>query len=192
MNDLDSKNNNKQIDTYYGIRDLPQNSGWFLGIGIALILLGIIAIGASSFVTLASMIFFGALLIAGGIIQSFNAFKTRHGQGFFLSLLGGIFYCVVGILMIMHPVTGALTFTLLLAAFYAVGGLFKVVAALSHRFANWGWVLVNGLISFMLGVMIWSQWPTSGLFIIGLFIGIDLIMVGWVWVALALSAKKVR
>jgi uncharacterized membrane protein HdeD (DUF308 family) len=185
---LDNKNN--QLDTFYGIRDLGNNKNWFLAIGIALILLGIISVATATFVTLASMIFFGALLLAGGVVQAFNAFKTRHGQGFFLSLLGGIFYCIVGALMIRHPVTGALTFTLLLAAFYAVGGIFKIVASLTHHFENWGWVLLNGCISLLLGILIWNEWPNSGMFIIGLFIGIDLIMVGWVWVALALAPRK--
>jgi len=180
----------RNLELFYGLKDIQDHSNWFLGVGIALIILGIIAIGVSPFVTLASMIFFGAILLAGGIVQLINAFKTRHGDGFFLNLLGGVFYIVVGILLIMHPVEGAIAATLLLAAFFSVSGIFKIVASLVHRFGHWGWVLLNGLVSLALGIMILMQWPASGLFIIGLFIGIDLLMLGWVWVALSLSTKK--
>ena len=180
----------RNLELFYGLKDIQGHTNWFLGVGIALIILGMLAIAASPFVTLASMLFFGVILIAGGIVQMVTAFKTRHGDGFLMNLLGGIFYTVVGILLVLHPLEGALTATLLLAAFYSVGGLFKIVAALTHRFGHWGWILINGLVSLALGIMILMQWPTSGLFIIGLFIGIDLLMLGWVWVALSLSTKK--
>lgn len=190
MDDFQSKNH--ALETFSGLKDTQKNSNWFLGIGIALIILGGIAIAASPFVTLASMLIFGAILIAGGVIQAINAFKTRHGQGFFLNLLGGVFYSIVGILLILHPELGAITLTLLLAVFYSVSGLFKIGAALAHRYAHWGWVLLSGFISLALGILIWAQWPISGLFIIGLFIGIDMMMAGWVWVALALDAKRTK
>lgn len=180
----------KNLEAFYGLKDIQNHSSWFLGVGIVLIILGMIAIAASPFVTLASMIFFGSILLAGGVVQAVNAFITRHGEGFFLNLLGGVFYSIVGILLIIHPAIGALTVTLLLALFYTVNGLFKMIAAMSNRFEHWGWVLFNGFVSFILGLMIWMEWPQSGLFIIGLFIGIDLLMLGWVWVALSLSAKK--
>lgn len=180
----------RNLELFYGLRDIQEHSNWFLGMGIALIILGMVAIAASPFVTLASMLLFGAILIAGGVVQTINAFKTRHGSGFFLNLLGGIFYTVVGVLFLLNPVQGAITTTLLLAAFFSVSGIFKIVAALVHRFGHWGWILLNGLVSLALGIMIFMQWPASGLFIIGLFIGIDLLMLGWVWIALSLSTKK--
>ncbi len=186
----DPQSPGRNLELYYGLKDIQGHTGWFLGVGIVLIILGMMAIVASPFVTLASMIFFGAILIAGGVVQTVNAFKTRHGEGFLLNILGGIFYSVVGVLLMIHPLSGALAATLLLGGFYLVSGIFKSVAALTHRFGHWGWVLVNGLVSLILGVLILMQWPQSGLFIIGLFIGIDLLMLGWVWVALSLSTKK--
>ncbi len=191
-NKNDSLTPESNIELFYGLKGIQEHSTWFLGVGIALIILGMIAMAASPFVTLASMLFFGAIMIAGGIVQVVNAFKTRHGDGFLLNLLGGIFYTVVGILLILHPLEGALAATLLLAAFFSVTGIFKIVASLVNRFGHWGWVLLNGIVSLALGIMILLQWPTSGLFIIGLFIGIDLLMLGWVWVALSLSTKKVE
>jgi uncharacterized membrane protein HdeD (DUF308 family) len=179
-----------QLETYCGLRELHKHWGWFLAVGILLIVLGTLAIGAATFVTMASMFFFGALLLIGGIVQAVNAIKTIHGGGFLLNAFSAILYGVVGAMLIMHPAEGAITLTLLLAVFYTVSGLFKIVAALAHRYAHWGWLLFSGLVSLALGLMIWSAWPVSGLWIIGLFIGIDLIIMGWIWVMLGLSARN--
>lgn len=185
-----SQDKMQRLEVFSGLKEIHKNWGWFLAIGVALVFLGFIAIGAATFVTMASMVFFGALLMIGGVVQAVNAFKTRFGESFWLNLLAGVFYFIVGGLLFMHPTVGALTVTLLLAAFYTVSGLFKIISSLSQRYSQWGWVLFSGIVSLLLGLLIWSEWPISGFWIIGLFIGIDLIMVGWVWIALSLAAKN--
>lgn len=184
------RNNVERFEFFYGIKEIHKNWGWFLAIGIALILLGTLAIGAAGSVTLASMVLFGILLGIGGIVQIVNAFKMLKGNGFFVNFFSGCIYLIVGALLALNPALGAITLTLLLAIFYTATGLFKIGTALYNRFANWGWLLVSGIVSFILGILIWSEWPFSGLWIIGLFVGIDLILVGWIWVALSLSAKN--
>ncbi len=179
-----------RYENYVGLKEVQKHWGWFLGIGILLILLGTLSIGAATAVTVVSMMFFGALLLIGGIVQAVNAIKTRHGRGFLVNVLTALLYIVVGIMMLIHPAVGAITLTLLLAVFYTVSGLFKIVAAMSSRHAQWGWLLFSGIVSLILGLIIWAQWPISGLWVIGLFIGIDMIIVGWIWVTLALSAKS--
>lgn len=180
-----------RIEDYVGLREIQRHWGWFLAIGCLLIILGVLAMGAAGFTTLFSMIFLGSVLLAGGIIQGINAVRTRHGEGFLVNVLSSILYIVMGILLIMNPAIAAITLTLLLSAFYTVSGLFKIIAAIGNRFAQWGWVLFSGIISLALGILIWSEWPVSGLWVIGLFVGIDLIIAGWVWVTLALTAKNV-
>lgn len=187
---MEPQNKLQRLEVFSGLKEIHKNWGWFLAIGVALIFLGFIAIGAATFVTLASMVFFGILLMIGGAVQAVNAFKTRLGESFVLNLLAALLYIVVGVLLFMHPTVGALTVTLLLAAFYTVSGLFKIISSLSQRYAQWGWVLFSGIVSLILGLLIWAEWPLSGFWIIGLFIGIDLIMIGWVWIALALAAKN--
>lgn len=177
---------------YVGLKEVKKHWGWFLGVGILLIILGTLAIGGATLVTLASMLFFGSVLLVGGVIQGVNAFKTRKGDGFLVNILSSLLYIVVGIMLLMNPAVGAITLTLLLAAFYTVSGLFKIVAAISNRFAHWGWMLFSGIISLVLGLMIWAEWPISGLWVIGLFIGIDLIILGWIWVTLALAARSLE
>jgi uncharacterized membrane protein HdeD (DUF308 family) len=165
---------------------------WFLALGIGLLLLGIVALGASVTVTLASVFFFGVLFLISGIVQVVQAFQTRRSEGFFLHLLAGLFDSVVGLLLVTHPTAGALTLTLLLAAFFLVGGLFRIVAALSLRFPSWGWGLMGGIVSVLLGVLLLMGWPGSALWFIGMCIGIDMIFHGWGWVMLALAIRGGR
>ncbi len=165
---------------------------WFLALGIGLLLLGMVALWASVAVTVASVVLFGVLFVISGSIQTVQAFQTRQSSGFFLHLLAGVFDLVLGVLMISHPTAGALALTLLLAAFFLVGGLFRSMAALSLRFPNWGWALVGGIVSVVLGVLLGMEWPASALWFIGMCIGIDMIFHGWAWVMLALAIRGGR
>jgi uncharacterized membrane protein HdeD (DUF308 family) len=172
------------------INHLCKNWGWFLLLGLAFIVLGIGAIATSTAVTLASMIVLGSLLLIGGVIQIAYAFWTHEWSGFFLSLLAGILYTITGFLLIAHPTVGALSLTLLLAAFFIVGGLFRIIGSLMMRFEQWGWALFSGIVELILGLLIWQGWPATGFWVFGLFIGIDLLFYGWFWVLLSLTAKK--
>ena len=165
---------------------------WFLLLGVLLIIVGIMAIGAAFVATLATVLIFGWLIIAGGVVETVNAFLARNWSGFFVHLLGGVLHLVVGILMIEHPERAAAALTLLLALIFFVGGVIRIAYALIDRFPGWVWMLLNGVVTLALGVMIWRQWPESGLWVIGLFVGIDLIMNGWSWVMLALILRSVR
>lgn len=171
---------------------LRNHWGWFLGLGVVFILLGFLAIGSATLVTVTSMVFLGALLLAGGVVQIVYTFSMREWSGFFLSLLAGILYAVVGFFMTMHPAASALSVTLLLAAFYTIGGIFRLVSAAYIRFEHWGWAVLSGIIKLALGILIWMGWPETGLWVIGLFIGIDLIFYGWFWVLLSLTARAMK
>jgi uncharacterized membrane protein HdeD (DUF308 family) len=163
---------------------------WFLVLGILLMILGALALAASALMTLGTMVFFGFLLLIGGVIQLIHAFKARGWGGLFLLLLTGILGVVTGGLMVRHPGAAALSLTLLLASFFMVGGLFRVVGSLLLRFPNWGWACLSGVIAFLLGVMLVMEWPASGLWFIGIYIGITLIFEGWGWVMVALAARR--
>ncbi len=171
------------------IRELQKNWGWLLALGIFSIILGLLALGSSAFFTVVSMIFFGWILLIMGILEVVHSFWQRHWGGFFLYLLNGILAGVVGVIMIGNPAGSALILTLLLAMFFMVAGLFRIITALSMRFPSWEWRLFNGVITLLLGILLWAQWPLSGLWAIGMFIGIDLIFSGWSSVMLALTAR---
>ena len=174
-----------------GAGELRRNWGWFLALGIVLIVLGTIAIGSAFLMTIASVFFFGWLLIIGGVLEAIHAFWREKGWGgFFLDLLTGILYVVAGWMMVTNPKESALLLTLIIAMFLVFEGVFRIVAALTARYPHWGWVLFNGAISLLLGISIWRQWPYSGLWVIGLFIGIEMLLNGWSLVMLSLAGRK--
>jgi uncharacterized membrane protein HdeD (DUF308 family) len=166
------------------------NWGWILALGIILIVVGTIAVGMPLAATLASAVAFGALLLVGGIAQLVGAFWTRDWSGFFLSLLMGVLYLVLGLIFLRHPGDALLAMTLLLACALMVGGLFRIIGSLMYQFPYWGWTLAGGVINLLLGIYIYSQWPFDSFIILGLFVGIDLIFTGWTWVMLALAVKN--
>jgi uncharacterized membrane protein HdeD (DUF308 family) len=168
------------------------NWGWLLALGIVLVVVGTGAVAAPWVASLASAVAFGVLLLMGGTAQLVGAFWTRDWSGFFLSLLIGILYVVVGVLFLRDPGDALLAMTLLLACALMVGGLFRIIGSLMFQFPHWGWVLIGGIINLVLGILIWQQWPVSGLWVIGLFVGIDLIFTGWTWVMLALAIKNLK
>jgi uncharacterized membrane protein HdeD (DUF308 family) len=166
------------------------NWGWLLALGIILIVLGTAAVAMPFVASLATAMAFGVLLLMGGIAQLVGASWTRDWSGFFLSLLAGLLYVVLGFLFLRDPGDALLAMTLLLACVLMVGGLFRIIGSLMYRFPHWGWVCTGGVINLILGIMIWQQWPFSGLWVIGLFVGIDMIFNGWTWVMLSLALKK--
>jgi len=167
---------------------IHQHRGWFIALGAALIVLGVIAAGSSVTTTFVSMLFLSAVLLIGGVVRFVSAFSAREWTGSLLLALSGALYVVAGVLTYRHPVTAALALTLLFAALFLGVGLFRMIASLWYRFPGWGWVTLSGAISFILGLMLWNAWPASGLWFIGLCIGIDLIVEGVGWLMLSHGA----
>jgi uncharacterized membrane protein HdeD (DUF308 family) len=129
-------------------------------------------------------------MLVAGVFYIVGAFFTRGWGGFFLSLLAGILHLAVGLIVVDRPVEAVLVYTLVMAVFFFVDGLFHIVSALAGQFRHWGWVLVNGVITLLLGVMIWKQWPLSGLIVVGLFLGINLVVSGVTVISLGLNARR--
>ena len=88
-----------------------------------------------------------------------------------------------------RPVLSAEVATMLMAVFFLVSGLFQFIGSIWVALPGWGWQAVDGIIAIVLGLLVLAQWPTSGLWVIGLFIGIDLIFYGAAWIALALGLR---
>lgn len=171
-------------------QQLRSHAGVFLGLGLALVALGSLAIYSVVYATFASVIFFGWLLVFSGFIQFGHALYARQWSGFLLQLLLGIFALVAGALILYRPTAGALSLTLLLSFLFITQGVIRIVLALTRRFEHWQWVLVSGVLTLILGILILKQWPYSGLYVIGLFVGIDLIFNGWALIMLSFNAKK--
>ena len=127
---------------------------------------------------------------AWGRGRAVEAFWCRCWSGFFLKLLSGVLSIVVGLLFLRAPLNAVAALTLLLACYLMVGGMFKIVAAASYRFAAWGWSLAGGIIDMIIGLMIWQEWPASALWVIGLFVGIDLLFRRFNWIALGMALRS--
>ncbi len=163
---------------------------WFLLLGILLIVAGTLAIGYDVLATELFVKFFGILLVVGGAAQIVSSFWAGRWSGFLLSLLAGILYVVVGGELAARPGIGAEALTLLLGSFFLVGGIFRVVASMTLRLHHWGWLMLNGVITSLLGLLVLAEWPESGLFVIGLFVGIDMLFNGWTWVMLSFGLRS--
>jgi uncharacterized membrane protein HdeD (DUF308 family) len=157
--------------------------GWYVALGVLLILVGIYAIWAEGAATLASVFALGIVLLIAGFGQLVAAFMARGAGHVILLLLVGVLDIIVGLMLLEHPVAGALVVTLLLAALLVFGGVFRFVGALWMQFPNYGWVAISGVLSTILGLLLWAQWPVSAVWFIGFVVGLNFIFSGisWTW-----------
>jgi uncharacterized membrane protein HdeD (DUF308 family) len=162
----------------------------FVILGVALVALGVVALGSVGLVTLASVLVFGWILMVAGIVQAIHAWRVRAWRGFTRHLLSGVLSCVVGGLIVANPAAGTLSLTLLMAAFFIVGGMFRIAMALSFRFPGRAWAVAGGIVTVALGTIIAAEWPVSAVWVIGTFVGIDLIFDGWSLVMAGLGARE--
>ena len=153
--------------------DLVQYWGWFLALGLGLLALGVAAVARAVTATVASMLFFGWLLVLAGAIEVVQAVAVGHWAGFFQHLFAAILFGVTGFIMVFRPVISAEVLTLFMALFFLIGGLFQLVGSLWIGLPGWAWSAADGVITFVLGLLILARWPASGLWVIRLFIGID-------------------
>ena len=162
-------------------------------LGIVLAVMGTFAIACASTTALVSFVtvyFLGVVLLVASGVQLAEGVLGRGVGNFFLHLLVAVLYFIAGVFVFHHPGRTVAGLTLVIAAVLFVEGVLRIVVALTERTHGWGWVLLNGVISLALGVMIWRQWPESALWVIGLFVGIDLLFNGWSLIMLALTLRS--
>lgn len=169
--------------------DVIQNWGWLLAFGIGLALLGIIAIVRSVAATVVSVLFFGWLLVLAAGFEIGEAIMVGKWAGVLHHWLAAILFGILGALIIWRPVVTAEVLTLVMGALFLVAGLFQLITLFVVSVSDWGWHAVNAVITFLLGILIVAQWPVSGLWVIGLFVGIELLLYGITWIAIALSLR---
>jgi uncharacterized membrane protein HdeD (DUF308 family) len=165
--------------------------GWFVALGVALLLLGVFALGDVAAVTLISTMFIGVMLLVGGVFQMIHAFLVKTWSGFLMNILGGIVYAVGGLLIMGEPVQGAVVITLFLIAALVIGGILRIVIALRHREMGGWWLMVlSGLISFVIGVLLYTSLLWSGLWVLGTLIGVELVVQGMTWLMFGLALRR--
>jgi uncharacterized membrane protein HdeD (DUF308 family) len=176
-------------------RELPVKWGWLLALGLAMVVLGTLGIGLVFYLTLASVVVFGALALVAGGIQLWHgiAMQEVRWSGRALHLFVALLYLVLGGLLVWDPVSGAISLTLVLAGFLIALGVSRMAYAWKCRHRRWRWVLslAAGLIELFLAGLIIYGWPGTAFWVIGLFIAIEMIVNGWLLAAVALAVRRV-
>lgn len=163
---------------------------WFLLLGLLLVFLGIIAIAYPAVFTAGAIIVLGILLIVGGGATIISSLWAGKWSALLLQLLMGILYLVAGMAIMDAPAESIVVMTLFVAAFFIVAGLFRIVSAMLLRFSQWGWVLLNGVVTLLLGIIIYRQWPEASVWVLGLLIGVDMLFYGWTWIMMSLGLRR--
>jgi uncharacterized membrane protein HdeD (DUF308 family) len=173
-----------------GMDEVRRHWGWVLALGILLFILGLAATSAAVTTTMLTILMIGVLLLISGVFELGSAFRNARYGGFWMHLFTGILDLVCGSLLIAYPGAGALTLTLILAIFFLVGGAMRAISALMIDLPNGGWAVLSGVVDVILGILLLTSWPVSGLWFLGLAVGIGLIFRGAWWSAFALAARK--
>ena len=168
-----------------------KNASFAVMSGVVLIIMGTLALLSPLVAGLSITIFVGVLLTIGGIVRCILAFDAGAFGRRILTFVGGILMTIAGLYMMSQPVAGLASITLILVAYLVVAGLLEVVAAFQIRPAEgWGWELFNGIVTLLLGLMLWRQFPLSGAWAVGILFGIKMIFNGWALVFIGRMAKR--
>jgi uncharacterized membrane protein HdeD (DUF308 family) len=162
-----------------------------VALGVALVLLGVLALGDVVAVTLASAVFVGAMFLVGGIFHLIHAFMVKTWSGFLMNVLAGVLYVIGGALIMDEPIAGALLITIFLIAALVVGGALRITVALRHREMGGWWLMVlSGLVSVVIGILLYGSLPWSGLWVLGTLIGIELLVQGVTWLMFGMALRR--
>jgi uncharacterized membrane protein HdeD (DUF308 family) len=161
--------------------------------GVLLIVLGIIAIATPAVAGKTVVMVIGVVLLVGGVVQIISGLRTEGWSSKLPPLILGIIAAFCGLGLLGEPWIGMKFIALLLAIFFVMGGIWKIIVSFSYRPAS-GWLLMlaSGVIALVLGLLIWRQWPVSGLWAVGILVGVDLLTTGVSMVVLASTLRRIR
>ncbi|MDG2051111.1 MAG: DUF308 domain-containing protein [Myxococcota bacterium] len=170
---------------------IAEHSKGLTTLGIVFVVLGVLAVAVPNVATFAIETLIGVLIFLAGCAHLVHAFRPARWQGFVMDILVGAVFIVGGGLLLLYPLEGELTLTLILALTFVAEGVFKLIASARIRGQGGsGWMIVSGLVTLGLGLLIWAQWPSAAEWVLGLLVGIDLIFGGWTLVMLSGAARR--
>jgi uncharacterized membrane protein HdeD (DUF308 family) len=163
----------------------------FLAQGILMMVLGLLAVAEPNIATVAVGIFVGWLFFVGGILRAASVWHSRQAPGFAWSFLTAVLSIILGLILILRPMAGVLTLTMVLVAFFIIEGVASILGAIQHRrhLRSWAWVLFSGIVDLLLAYLIWLGWPSSADWAIGLLVGVNMLFFGLSMVMTALAAR---
>jgi uncharacterized membrane protein HdeD (DUF308 family) len=173
------------------VSKLHERWGWFLALGVLLIVFGIIAFANLFAATVASVFYLGMLMLIGGVAYLVHAFQVKGWEHGLFWGLSGVLYTIAGLLAFWNPALTAVVLTLLMAIALMVAGIFRIFVGVKMRPARGaGWIILAGIVTALAGMIIALGWPVNSLLVLGVFLAVDLMIQGWAMVALALAARS--
>ncbi len=181
----------KKVTVEYDSPLFKRNWGWLLGLGILFVFLGFIGLGMVVGLTLISILFFGVLLAIAGVAQFIDVFRSRGWQGALWHAFIALLYLFAAAIVIYDPLLASAVITAMLAWVLIIIGILRIVMAFRLRgVKQWGWLLLAGLAAIVLGVLILLQWPWSALWVVGMFIAIEIMLNGWSYIMMAFALRQ--
>jgi uncharacterized membrane protein HdeD (DUF308 family) len=174
-----------------GLEPLRAKSGWIIALGVVYVIAGFVALGSVVFATVVTVFVVGIMMLIAGAAEVINAFQIKTWGKFLLWLLLGALYIVAGFFAFENPLLAAAVLTLLLGFSLLVSGVMRIVLAFSmQETMPWIWVAFSGVITFLLGLLIVAKWPVSSLYVLGIFLGVDLVIAGAGWIGVGLGPRR--
>lgn len=171
---------------------LRSKSGWIVALGVVYVIAGLIALSSIVFATRVTVFLVGIMMLISGFAEAINAFQFKSWGKFLVWLLLGALYIVAGLLTFENPLLAAAVLTLLLGIALIVSGVMRIVLAFSMREGmSWTSLVLSGVVTFLIGLIILAHWPVSSLFVLGVLLGVDLLIIGigWIFVGFGLKSR---
>lgn len=172
------------------VEEAGKKSFWFIILGVIVLIAGFIAAANLFLATFISILFVGAMMIAGGILEIIHSFGVKSWGSFFLWFLTGVLYTVAGVLTFYNPLLATAVITLLIAWSLIAAGVFRIWIGIRQRNSSgWGWMIAAGVLTLIVGVIILLRWPINSLWVLGMFLAIDLMFQGLSYITYGLGLK---
>jgi uncharacterized membrane protein HdeD (DUF308 family) len=176
-----------------GLQPLRAKWGWIVALGVIYVIVGLVALGSATIATAASVLVVGIMMVVAGIAEVFNAFQVRTWGKFALWLLLGALYIFAGIITFQNPLLAAVLLTFMLGVALVISGAMRLIIAFAMKESTpWAWVALSGAITIILGLVILARWPVASVYVLGLFLGIDLVIAGASWIGIGLDLRARR
>jgi uncharacterized membrane protein HdeD (DUF308 family) len=170
----------------------PERRGLRLGLGIAMVVLGVVALGSTPVVGVLSAVLLALALLTAGGVALISLFGSESVAETLIMLILAGMLLFTGVALLVDPVRAQVALTTLLGTYLLLSGVARIVIALFNRRGRWGGAILHGVVSLFLGVLIFAQWPLSGLVAVGLVVAIELIIVGVSWIVGAPTTRDGR
>ncbi len=165
--------------------------GWIVALGVVYVIAGLFALGSMAMATAASVLIVGVAMIVAGIAEVISSFQIKSWGKFLMWALLGVLYIVAGFVTFENPLLAAVLLTLVLGASLVASGVMRIILAFSMKRESPSiWVALSGVITLLLGLLILAHWPINSVYILGLFLGIDLVMAGAAWIGIGLGFRR--